>query len=91
MNADLHEARDAVLRLRKRIATVEAMYRERLDDIQDLVKSLELIATNGGNTIDHSDQDGVPATHCTGRWCSEQAHSALDSFRAKPVNTFTLV
>ncbi len=88
---DLYEARDNVLRLRKRLATVEAMYRERLDDIQDLIKSLELIATQGGKTI----PDPICADHdpisCNGHWCSEQAHAALDQFRAKPVNAFTLV
>lgn len=89
--ANLHEAREVVLRLRKRLATVEAMYRERKDDLRDLVAALELVANNGGKSIpDPTSPDRDPIV-CTGSWCSEQAHSALDSFRSKPVHTFTLI
>ncbi len=91
MRDNLHEARDVVLRLRKRLATVEAMYRERIDDIKDLTSALELIATKGGTTIYHDDADGLPPTSCNGEWCSEQAYAALDSYRSKPVQTFTLI
>ena len=85
------QAEDAVQRLRKRLATVESMYRERMDDIRDLVSALELIADKGGKTIYHDKEDGLPPTSCNGTWCSEQAHAALDTFRAKPVGPFTLV
>lgn len=89
--ANLHDARDTVLRLRKRLATVEAMYRERMDDLRDLVASLELVANNGGKSIpDPTSPDRDPIV-CTGSWCSEQAFDALEQFRSKPVGPFTLV
>lgn len=91
MRDNLHEARDVVLRLRKRLATVEAMYRERQTDVQDLVNALNLIADNGGKTLYDNSPEGVPPVSCNGQWCSEQAHSALDALRSKPVQTFTLI
>jgi hypothetical protein len=89
--ANLNEARDVVLRLRKRLASVEAMYRERQADVQDLVAALNLIADNGGKTLYDNSPEGVPPVSCNGQWCAEQAHSALDAFRSKPVQTFTLI
>lgn len=80
---------DTVQRLRKRLATVEAMYRERQSDVQDLVKALELIASEGGKKIFNA-EDGL-TTHHDGNWCSDQSHAALDKFRAKPVEAFTLI
>lgn len=82
---------DQEQRLRKRLATVETMYRERMDDIKDLTAALELIASKGGSTIYHDNADGLPPTSCNGQWCSEQAYSALDAFRSKPVQAFTLI
>lgn len=82
-------AQDISTRLKKRLGTVEAMYRERMSDIDDLVKALELIASEGGKKIFNA-EDGL-TTHHDGNWCSDQAHAALDKFRAKPVEAFTLV
>lgn len=82
---------DTVQRLRKRLATVEAMYRERQSDVQDLMDALNLIADNGGKTIYDNSPEGIPPLSCNGEWCSEQAHAALESLRAKPVGAFTLI
>ena len=82
---------DTVQRLRKRLATVEAMYRERQSDVQDLMDSLRLIAHNGGKTIYDNSPEGVPPVSCNGSWCAEQAHAALETLRAKPVGAFTLI
>lgn len=89
--ANLHDARDTVLRLRKRLATVESMYRERQADVQDLMDALSLIADNGGKTIYDKSPERMPPVYCNGQWCSEQAHAALDALRAKPVGAFTLI
>jgi len=82
---------DDAQRLRKRLATVEAMYRERKEDVNDLMAALAFIAANGGKTIYDNSPEGMPPVSCNGQWCSEQAHAALDALRAKPVGAFTLI
>ena len=87
----LDESNEAITKLRKRLATVEAMYRDRMVDMTELTSALEFIAANGGKSTQFREDDDVPPIHCNGEWCSEQAHRALDKLRSKPVDAFTLI